>query len=166
MDWNEDGETGRLLASDVGCYPPNPWGFFDMHGGILEVCDEFYGKYPRWRGTERATSQRPTDARTVLDHPIVCRGGSSRADARACRSAARSKCTRTRLSAEHAGMRVVRTIPTAWEKFPLKQLASAAEFLFTLTLYQIIVVSPGFYGCILLPIVLIVIAVLIMRAFA
>ena len=179
MHWNEDGETGRLLASDVRCYAPNPLGFFDMHGGILEICDEFYWKYPRWRGTERATVQKQTAteqpfsrtyvegaAPPVLDHPIVCRGGSSRADARACRSAARSKCTRTRLSSEHAGMRVVRTIPTAWDKFPLKQLASAAHFLFLLTLYQMIVVSPGFYGCIVLPIVLLVIIALVMRIFA
>lgn len=39
---NSVGET-----ADVGSYPPNPWGFFDMHGNAAEwVKDAFDGYYP------------------------------------------------------------------------------------------------------------------------
>jgi formylglycine-generating enzyme required for sulfatase activity len=33
-------------TADVGQYAANPWGFFDMHGNVLEWTADWYGTYP------------------------------------------------------------------------------------------------------------------------
>jgi formylglycine-generating enzyme required for sulfatase activity len=40
------GASGISQTRDVGQYAANPWGFFDMHGNVLEWTADRYGTYP------------------------------------------------------------------------------------------------------------------------
>ena len=54
--------SGLKKTMAVGSYPPNSWGFYDMHGNVAELCSDWFGKYPTG---------------TVID-PIGIASGSSR----------------------------------------------------------------------------------------
>lgn len=65
----------------VGCYAPNAFGLFDMHGNVWEWCNDWYGMYSSTPQTN------PTGAETGMYR--VFRGGSWMDIARSCRSARR-----------------------------------------------------------------------------
>jgi len=67
---------------EVGSYPSNVWGLYDMHGNVYEWCLDWYGDYPSGSLTDPVGS--PTGSIRVV------RGGSWHLIARYCRSAFRS----------------------------------------------------------------------------
>jgi eukaryotic-like serine/threonine-protein kinase len=94
----------REQTTDVGSFPPNAFGLYDMHGNVWEWCqDEDRGNYngapgdgSAWetRGNENDNRQR------------LLRGGSWYGDAYGCRSASRFSYTAGHRS-DNVGFRVV-----------------------------------------------------------
>ena len=79
--------AGPFLArtSDVGSYPPNPWGFYDMHGNVSEFCADRMGNYPTGSATD------PMGRASCSERPR--RGGGWGGQSRFLRSAERVKYT-------------------------------------------------------------------------
>jgi uncharacterized protein (TIGR02996 family) len=76
------GKKYRPQTSAVGSFPCNGWGLYDMHGNVLEWCQDGFARYPE--GPVR-DPRGPTGGSLR-----VLRGGSYRAAATMCRSACRS----------------------------------------------------------------------------
>jgi sulfatase modifying factor 1 len=72
----------RKRTTPVGGFPANAWGLHDMHGNVLQWCEDWYGEYHKNdvidpQGPEKGESR-------------VLRGGSWFDDPRFCRSAFRN----------------------------------------------------------------------------
>jgi len=65
---------------NVGNYPPNQWGLFDMHGNVLEFCND-------WEGDYNGDETDPEGPLTGNRHAL--RGGRYESTASNCRSAHR-----------------------------------------------------------------------------
>jgi formylglycine-generating enzyme required for sulfatase activity len=63
----------------VAKFPPNAWGLYDMHGNVLEWCEDWHGDYPSGSVTNPTGPSRGSYR--------VCRGGSWYSKATECRSA-------------------------------------------------------------------------------
>jgi len=73
-------EQGRATTVQVGSFPPNIYGLFDMHGNVGEWCADWFGSDI----FHHSPSASPSGG-----FIRVIRGGSWRCDADSCRSAAR-----------------------------------------------------------------------------
>jgi formylglycine-generating enzyme required for sulfatase activity len=60
--WND------TVTHPVGQKKPNPWGLYDMHGNVWEMCVDTYGTYPPGRHVDPINIERYKSN--------VCRGGS------------------------------------------------------------------------------------------
>ena len=75
------GDRFVAAPTPVGRYPPNPWGFSDLHGNVWEWTADWYGPYPA--GTVRDPHGPATGTRRVI------RGGSWAFDTNSARCALR-----------------------------------------------------------------------------
>jgi len=82
--WN-DSPTGeyRKTTTEVGTFPANPWGVYDMHGNVWEWCDNWYEDYS-------ASDQTDPQGSATGDYRVM-RGGSWDYTPVSCRAACRDK---------------------------------------------------------------------------
>lgn len=82
------GNSGATTHT-VATRQPNPWGFHDLSGNVLEWCLDWYGNYSGGAVTDPSGPER--------GHYRMARGGSWRTDAHLGRSAARAGGSEGRL---------------------------------------------------------------------
>ena len=81
-------ENYRQEITEVGSFPPNNFGLYDMHGNVWEWClDNWHDDY----NGAPADGSAWVDNEAVENKPRVLRGGSWNCIARACRSAFRNQ---------------------------------------------------------------------------
>jgi formylglycine-generating enzyme required for sulfatase activity len=90
----------KAKTVEVGTYPANPWGLYDMHGNVWEWCRDEYGPYAP--GDQTDPVQLPKQSK---DSRRVLRGGAWDSNARYCRASFRSRSTPVNLD-DGVGFRV------------------------------------------------------------
>jgi formylglycine-generating enzyme required for sulfatase activity len=103
-DVKHDAAPALNRVTEVGTYPPNPWGLHDVHGNVFEWCRDWYhprlpgGVDPDLSAVKGAMNRDGTYSR-------VRRGGAFNDDVMYCRSAFRLRYEPERGS-DHIGFRV------------------------------------------------------------
>jgi len=77
--------TDTNATADVGSYPANPWGLYDLHGNVYEWCRDYYGPYEKVGGLAD-----PIQLTKQSYYSRVLRGGSWSGYAWSCRAAYRN----------------------------------------------------------------------------
>jgi hypothetical protein len=90
-------------TTEVGSYPANPWGLYDMHGNVWEWVEDSLGALP----PDTAYPVAPATSQSA--NCRIVRGGCWNSLARQVRSAARLTCP-SELRSKYVGFRVVRTL--------------------------------------------------------
>ena len=80
-----DGKKGvfRKKTTPVGSFPANAWGLHDMHGNVLQWCEEWFADYPQKDVTDPQGAEK--------GQYRVLRGGSWFLNPQSCRSAGRDR---------------------------------------------------------------------------
>jgi formylglycine-generating enzyme required for sulfatase activity len=102
------GATGkyRQQTTDVGTFPPNSFGLYDMHGNVWEWCEDDY---------EENYNNAPKDGSALINQSArykLLRGGSWYDSAGRCRSALRNRNSRDARN-DSCGFRVVFCVRTS-----------------------------------------------------
>ncbi len=86
-----EGNNGLNGTKEVGLKMPNPWGLYDMHGNVLEWCEDRW-ELPNNRGPQ-IDPQGPSSGSSFffLWTNRAFRGGSFRSPSQDCRSSHRSR---------------------------------------------------------------------------
>ena len=99
--------TYRKQTTDVGSFPPNAFGLYDMHGNVWEWCADPW--HENYTGAPDDGSVWESGGNTLYR---VIRGGSSGSNPRVCRSANRLGAAPGSRDWDY-GFRVV-SLPAAW----------------------------------------------------
>ena len=84
--WNGSPKgKNRKKTTDVGSFPANPWGLYDLHGNVREWCADEYAEYTPDDQTDPNPDVKQSDNSTR-----VLRGGSWSSDPQNCRAAYRN----------------------------------------------------------------------------
>jgi formylglycine-generating enzyme required for sulfatase activity len=103
--WHAGNSGGRIHA--VGEKDPNPWGLYDMHGNVMEYCQDRYdAKYHIGLVEPQIDPKGPTDSKSVEN--FVARGGGwDGKEPNGIRSAARTRIFPGVSSYDNTGFRIV-----------------------------------------------------------
>jgi formylglycine-generating enzyme required for sulfatase activity len=77
----------KTQTTEVGSYPANPGGLYDMSGNVWQWCEDWYGPYSKVEG-----NRDPLQLIKQSGNFKACRGGSCFISAQQCRSAYRGFC--------------------------------------------------------------------------
>ncbi|MGF1519156.1 MAG: SUMF1/EgtB/PvdO family nonheme iron enzyme [Nodosilinea sp.] len=106
-----NGPTGtfRKQTTEVGQFPPNAFGLYDMHGNVWEWCADHW--HPNYEGapTDGSALLLPGGRKSVERYSWMMRGGSWSDISMVCRSAFRSSPVPDAFGVHSFGFRVVCT---------------------------------------------------------
>jgi uncharacterized protein (TIGR02996 family) len=79
--WNGSKKgTDRQQTTEVGAFPPNPWGLFDLHGNVWEWCADECVSYtsgertdPRGKSVNSDGNSRVLRGGSWNNYPLICR---------------------------------------------------------------------------------------------
>lgn len=104
-DANFDGKVGK--TSELGAYPPNTWGLYEMHGNVSEWVEDLW--HNNYQSQPDDGSAWTAGKSKGLSQLRVGRGGSWKSDARVLRSANRGRYGPNNRGNKR-GFRVARTL--------------------------------------------------------